>query len=205
MSFLDAEEKKRIAAAIRSVEAKTAGELVTVIARESDPYRFIPTLWAALLALLVPVVAWLLAVPATVPQVATVQLALFCCLAILGRWRWLKYRLIPGWVKADRTKRRAREQFFDQRVRDTAGGTGILIFVSVGERYVEILADRGIDERVDRAVWQRIVDDFVARVREGRVAEGFLAAIDECGAILAVHCPRNEADANERPDRLVEI
>lgn len=205
MAFLSEQEKKRIAEAIRAVEAKTAGELVTVIAQESDPYRFIPMLWAAFLALLVPVLAWLLAVPATVPEVATVQLALFCGLSILGRWRPLKYRLVPRWVKAERAMRRAREQFFEQGVRDTADRTGILIFVSIGERYVEILADSGIDQRVDKAVWQKAVDDFVMRVKAGRVAEGFVAAIEECGAVLAQHFPRKAADVNERADRLVEI
>ncbi len=54
MAFMNNSDKQRISAAIEAIERQTSGELVTVITRCSDDYRYIPYLWAALLALLVP-------------------------------------------------------------------------------------------------------------------------------------------------------
>ena len=102
-------------------------------------------------------------------------------------------------------RRLAREQFYAQGLHLTRGRTGVLLFVSVAERYVEILADEGIHQRVPEGTWDRVVAEFVGRVREGRIAEGFSIAIAACGDILAAQCPREPDDRNELPDRLVQI
>ena len=66
---------------------------------------------------------------------------------------------------------------------------GLLLFVSEAERHVEILADRGIEERVDQAAWDKIVADFVASVAAGTVAPALTAAIGACATILETHYP----------------
>jgi putative membrane protein len=81
----------------------------------------------------------------------------------------------------------------------------VLIFVSVAERYVEILADEGIHQRMPAGAWDQIVTDFTAQVRAGRIAAGFLQAIDACGARLIEHFPARAGDRNELPDRLIEL
>jgi putative membrane protein len=203
--FISDREKQKISTAIREVEARTTGELITVIARESDPYHFIPTLWSALVALIVPGVVWLAGAPATLLEVSTVQLAVFLVLSVVGRWPPLKYRLVPGAIKRARAARLAREQFFLQGVSNTADRCGVLIFVSVAEHYVEILADTGIHAKIDQSVWQAAVDQFVTRVKAGDVAGGFLAAIGRCGNVLVEKFPREGEEPNELPDRLIEI
>jgi len=203
--FIGEQDRRKICTAIRDVEARTAGELVAVIAQASDSYQFIPTLWSALVALVVPALLWLADAPVTLLEVSTLQLAVFLILAIVGRWPPLKYRLVPGGLKRARAARLAREQFFVQGVRNTDNRCGVLIFVSVAERYVEVLADSGIDAKVDQSVWRKAVDDFVARVKAGEVAAGFLAAIEQCGAVLIEHFPREGEEPNELPDRLIEI
>src|SRR3546814_13777191 len=81
----------------------------------------------------------------------------------------------------------------------------LLIFVSVAEHYVEILADQAINEKVAQEEWDSIVAAFVAAVKQGRVAEGFEQAVDACGALLAQHFPAAPGERNELPDRLIEI
>lgn len=205
MAFLTDDEKSRIADAIKEAESKTGGEIVTVIARSSDGYWFIPLMWAAIAALTMPaVVLWI--DPWIYPiEFYGGQLALFAVLALLFRWTPVKMRLVPGRVKRRRAARLAREQFLARGLHHTEGRTGVLLFVSVAERYVEVLADSGIDEKVAPDTWTSLVEAFVARIRRKQVAEGFLEAIGRCGAVLEEHIPKARGDKDELPNHLAEI
>ena len=81
----------------------------------------------------------------------------------------------------------------------TRDRTGILIFVSLGERYARIIADDGIAAKVPQAAWQRAVDELTARMSRREIAEGFLGAIAACASVLEQHFPRAEGDRNELP------
>ena len=203
--FLTDRDRERVAEAIRAVEARTSAELVAVVAHEAESYHHIPTLWAALVALALPTVA-LLAAPAwTSAEIVLIQLGIFVVLAALGWWRPLRMALVPTRMKKARATRLACEQFFVQRLHETAGRTGVLIFVSVAERHVEIIADIGISKLVENSVWQRAVDHFTANVKSGRIAEGFIGAIEQCGGVLIGHFPADGRNPDELPDRLIEI
>ncbi len=205
MAFLTGDEKSRIANAIKQAESRTGGEIVAVIARSSDGYWFIPTLWAAIAALTVPaVVLWI--DPWIYPiELYGGQLALFAVLALFFRWAPVKMRLVPGRVKRRRATRLAREQFLARGLHHTEGRTGVLLFVSVAERYVEVLADSGINEKVAPDTWSTLVEAFVAKIRHKQVADGFLEAIGRCGAVLEEHFPKARDDKDELPNHLAEI
>ena len=83
--------------------------------------------------------------------------------------------------------------------------TGILIFVSLAERYARIIADQGIATRVPQAQWQGAVDALIAHTKDGHIADGFIAAIDLCGKVLEQHFPRSEYSRHELPDRIYVI
>jgi putative membrane protein len=205
VAFLSEADKRRIAEAIRKVEATTSGELVTVIARAADHYLYIPLLWASVIALAAPGVIWYAKPDVQFVVLYSAQLATFLGLALLFRWTPLKMRLIPRWVKHRRASRLAQEQFFAQGLYLTRERTGVLLFASVAERYVEVIADRGINDKVKADAWKEIVAEFVKRVKNREIAEGFLVAIGACGQLLAEHFPRPEDDRNELPNRLIEI
>ncbi len=205
MAFLTQREKQHIAAAIAAAERKTQGELVTVITPCSDAYRHIPFLWAALLALLVPGVLSVFENPLPGDLAYLAQICTFLGAAALFNWLPLKMCLIPADVKRLRAHRLAREQFFLQKLHMTRERTGVLLFVSVAERYVEIIADQGINDKVAPDAWQSIVTGFIGRVRQRQIAEGFLTAIAACGELLAQHFPATDDNRNELPNRLVEL
>ena len=205
MAFLSVEEKQRLQAKIKEVESQTSGELVTVIARESDPYPYIPLLWAALIALAVPPAVTALALPWSLSLVSMIQLSLFLVFGIALRWSPLKMRLIPKSVKQRRAARTAREVFLAQGMHHTEDRSGLMIFVSVGEHYVEVLADKGINDQVSQEQWDAVVADFVGAIKAGRTAEGFEQAIETCGKLLAEHFPAQPGGKNELPDHLIEI
>ncbi len=218
--FLNESEKQRISAAIRKVESRTSGELVTVIVHASDAYRYIPLLWASLIALSFPALAYLLWFwmgwlgehanwghehPYNMAYLYIIQIAIFVLLVPLFLWQPLKMRLIPRSVKHLRASRFAYEQFFAQGLHLTRQRNGILIYVSVAERFVEILADKGINDRVEKGYWDEIVNRFILEVREERIADGFISAIESCGEVLAQHFPHTADDIDELPNHLVEI
>jgi putative membrane protein len=202
-AFITDADRRRIVDAIRAAEVKTSGELVTVITGASDEYVHVPLLWAALIAMLVPPMVYALQV--TNPYVYEIQLAVFVVLALVLRVAPIKMLLVPDALKRARAHRLAVEQFHRQGLHRTREGTGVLLFVSVAEHYVEIIADAGINARVAPAEWDAIVAAFVHEVRAKRIAEGFVAAIAACGEKLAHHFPRSSHDVNELPDRLIEL
>jgi putative membrane protein len=72
-------------------------------------------------------------------------------------------------------------------------------------RYIEILADRAIDEKVPHGTWKAIVNDFTRRVRDRSIADGFVGALTTCGKLLMMHFPRAPDDENELPDVPIEL
>lgn len=97
-------------------------------------------------------------------------------------------------------RQRAAELFASQRVWDTEENSGILIYVALADRRVEILADRGIAARVAQAEWDAICRGMEQSFRAGRWREGALAAVARAGELLAAHFPAGERNPNELPD-----
>lgn len=217
MSFLSESEKARVQDAIRQAEAGTRAEIVTVIARASDGYRYIPTLWAALIALAVPGVFYLWQMLAhqgwTTPDadaqawslIYPVQVLTFLGLGMLFQIPACRLWLVPARVKHSRAARHAREQFFLQNLHLTEERTGLLIFVSLAEHHVEIIVDEGIASVVDNAEWQETINVFVGHIRKGEVAMGFEHTIEHCKHVLWEHFPHDGRNPDELPNHLIEV
>ena len=205
MRFITDPDRQRIRAAIEAAERRTRGEFVTVIARQADDYLYIPMLWAALIALCVPVLVPLVDQPWLTANTYTVQIVSFVVIALLFRLPAIKLRLIPKAVRYRRAHRVALEQFLEQNLHTTGERTGVLLFVSVAEHYVEIIADQGINDRVAPGTWDKLVADFVAQVRQRRIADGFVQTIEACGDLLETHFPATGAGRGELPDHLIEL
>lgn len=198
-------DKTAISEAIKNAESQSTGELVTVITEASDDYWFIPSLWASLIALLVPAVIMWVGTWWDTATVFSIQIAVFLVLLVVFRIPALKHALVPKAIKQLRASRVAREQFFIQGLQNTEGRTGILLFVSIAEHYVEVIADKGINDVVQVGTWEQVVNDFINRVKAGQYAEGFIAAINDCGDIMREHFPATGINPNELPNHLVEL
>jgi len=194
------EDHEAIAAAIRAAEARTSGQIVCVLSQASSSYAYVPILWASLLALLAP---WFLIyfTPWSVQKIYLWQIAVFIGAGVLLSWMPLRTALVPRPLRRAQAHRAALEQFVLRRVANTQNRCGVLIFVSLAERYARIIADEGIAQKVHNAEWQAAVDALTPHMRDGRIAAGLIAAIERCGAVLAAHAPSDGA-SNTLPDRL---
>lgn len=202
MTLLSKEDQQAVATAINEVERDTDAELVTVLTAQSDNYSYIPLVWAGILALLVPGIANYFGGWFGADLLMLVQWGTFILLSLLFRVPGINTRLIPRQVRYWRASNLARRQFLEQNLHHTAGGTGMLIFVSEAERYVEILVDQGIADVLDNKMWEAIVADFTAQVRQGQTRQGFLDCINACGKLLKEHLPATH-QRNELPNHLV--
>jgi uncharacterized membrane protein len=109
-------------------------------------------------------------------------------------------RIVPRAAQAGAVQARSMQVFVEHGVTETRERSGVLLFLSETERRVELLADRGIHERVEAELWQALVDDVVAAIRGGHAADGIARAVDAIGARLAQHFPPSAHDTNELPD-----
>jgi uncharacterized membrane protein len=100
-------------------------------------------------------------------------------------------------------RERALEAFAELRVWDTAENNGVLVFLLLADRDVEVVADRGIAARVSAAEWESICRAMEEHFRSGRFSDGAVAGVRGVGDLLARHFPRPGGDANELPNRPV--
>lgn len=97
---------------------------------------------------------------------------------------------------------RARKEFFRLGMDKTRDKTGILIFIALREHEFYILADSGINERVEQRVWDGIRDRMQEMFRTGRFSEGIIHGVENVGAVLSTHFPRKEDDKNELSNKI---
>jgi len=224
-----AQDHERIAAAIAASEARTSGEIFCVVAGRVSAYRDIRLGWAALAALLLPLAliplgfdpAWLpgvagaweaahmaardVTIGRALAAYAVIQAAIFLVVFLIvslpGVSRWTT----PSSVRRARTRRAAMKQFLAHGLHQTEARTGVLIFACLADHQVEVVADKGIHDKVESAVWGDAVAALTRDMRARRPAEGFITAIGLCGEVLAQHFPPRPVNENELPDRLVVL
>jgi putative membrane protein len=196
------EDQAAIAQAIARAEEKTCGEIVVVAALASDGYRSFGVLWAALLALAVPM-PLIFATKWPVEIIYLLQLFVFFICLVLFQMQRPRYALVPRAAKRARAHQRAVEQFIAQNLHTTEGRTGVLIYVSFAERFAEVIADAGIYSKVPPSTWEDAVGELTNHLARGSTTEGFIRAIERCGKILAKHFPPGMANPNELPNHLI--
>jgi putative membrane protein len=205
MTFLNETDKQHLRNAIRAAEARTTGEIVTVIAGSSSDYLHYPTVWAALLAMLAPLLPIAMNFSFAPLGVIELQLLSFVLLLAVFRWPPLKMWLVPRAVKHQYCAHRAREQFLAQNLHTTKDRTGVLLYVSIAERHITLLADTGIHAKVPAGTWDKIVADFTNQLRANQISKGFIDAVNATGAQLATYFPAAAINPNELTDHLIEL
>ncbi len=202
--FLTEGERQQISEATRLAEGRTSGEIVPMVVSESHEYPLAPVVGAAVIALplsllLTPYIAaplWL------GHQDMWIFLALFCLLtlpvhALVKRSNTCKRLFLSKNQVDEEVREAAVTAFFSEKLYKTKEENGILIFISVLERRVWILADSGINSRIRQEEWQELVSHITRGIREKRQCAAICEAIGRVGDILCEHFPINPTDHNE--------
>jgi len=193
---------RRVVEAIRAAETKTSGEIFCVVTHASGSYQLVPIAWAALLALCVPLLLITLT-PWPAGTIYLLQLVTFIAAAAILSLPAIRFRIVPKQALHRRAHIEATRQFLAQGLHLTERRTGVLIFASIAERYAEIVADAGINAKVQAEFWDGVIFAMLAAIKADRPADGFVAAVERCGVILAQHFPPGSINRNELPNKVV--
>ena len=221
---VSADDHATVTDAVAAAERHTDGEIVTVIAGQSDDYRETPIYWAVaamffMLACLAVFPAWFdgwLSVftggwvhqysPGEYLTIIMLLLAVtFAAVHLIVAWKPLRLALTPPAIKRIRSRARAISLFRVSAEKRTMGLTGVLIYLSMAEHRAEIVADSAITTKVSPDVWGEAMADMIVELKAGRPGEGMEAAVREVGKVLAEHFPKTKDNPNELPDRLIEL
>jgi putative membrane protein len=193
---IDENERARIRTAIERAESRTAGEIYVVVARQSGDYRLVPIVWALIAALIVPV-PLIAFTRFSAGGIYLAELVIFLAVALILSLPDVLPRIVPANLFREHGHARAIEQFLAHGLTNTEARTGVLIFVSLTERYAEIVADTGIAAKVSQQTWDELIARLTAEIATGRLGEGLIGAVERAGAALAEHFPRLPGDRNE--------
>jgi len=202
-SFFTAEEKERIRQAVTAQESRTAGEIVPMIVGTSDSYAEVELIGLILGLVIGMLVDWQLTDPWSSRWLHLWPFLGAAAGLIVCRIPPIKRRLVPARRIAEAVHIRCLAAFTAEGLHYTREHTGILIFVSLFEHRVEILADRGINEKVSPGTWAEVVQGLTAGLKSGDPCDAFCKAIEHCGQILARHFPRPPDDQDELSNQLV--
>lgn len=214
-------DRIRVGEAVTRAESTSDGEIVTVVAAESDHYNDVVLHWAVLVLFLA--IAVVAAAPAffilqldrivggwvtwTAGELIAILLFGLAVTFLVARWffglRPIRRALTPGATQARRVRRRALLLFKLSAENRTRAKTGVLLYLSLAEHRAEIVADASIAAKVTPETWGAAMAALIDAVKNGRPGDGMVAAIDQIGQVLAAHFPRSPDDTNELPDRLI--
>lgn len=206
MAYLTDKTFETIASVIADTEAKNGCELLAVFAARSDDYRYIPMLWAAGGALLLPLAAYLF-LPLErpdLPSFALTQWLVFLALTLLFRIEPLRIRLIPKKVRLARAQQQAHRQFIAHGLNSSDSPPAVLFFVSFEERYARILTNAKVPIADEN--WQRIIDRMIEGIHAGQMDEGMTEAVRSIARTMEKHCTPAAAEGQNRyPNRLIML
>jgi putative membrane protein len=202
--FFTAEEKQRIESAVQQAERRTSGEIVPMVVDDSYNFPRAEILGAGLFSLAAAVtLSW---------AFWDASLWHFLWLFALGYLPFkifirslpsLRRRLIHPVEISEEVEEKAVVSFLEQGLHHTRDETGILILISLFERRVHVLADRGINAVVPADTWDGIIQTITDGIHRGETCNALCAAIDSCGQLLEEYFPVKADDTDELPNLII--
>ncbi len=182
-------DRDRIEAAMTEAQKGSRARFSLVMVPMSDRYAPYPPLWGAIGALLITGIVALLRPELSIRVGYVISGAGFVLLTLLFDLIPFRLLIVPRRMKHRLAQQLAHREFAVQIIGASKERNGVLFFVSLRERYVEVLADRDIHQRVGSQAWEKIVADCLAAARQGRLADGVLNAISDLKTLLETHYP----------------
>ena len=199
-------DKESLKAAVSRAEGKTSGEIVPFIVSSSGDYLWVHLFWALGGGLAAWPILWKVA--------SSGHFAMGMAELVLGQWAgviigamiplipWVKRMSVPAGVLNRNVHRAVMASFVGAGLTETKDRTGVLLYLSVFERRIQILAEKGINEKMPKGYWQSHVDKIVKGIHSGRPAQVLCEVIDQIGDQLASTFPRAADDVNELSDEV---
>ncbi|MEN6617874.1 MAG: TPM domain-containing protein [Syntrophorhabdus sp.] len=204
LNFFTDAEKERIREATQAAESKTIGEIAVMIVNTSNHYYEAEILGAITFGNIIAFLITIFFLHESIWWYVPLTFALFIPL-------WVLFRKMPSlkihFTSAKRrqlaVRDRALQAFYHKGLHRTKANTGVLFFISVLERKVWVLAERGIHERIKQSKLNTFAQAISEGIRNNKAAEALIKAIGEAGELLHEHFPLEPGDTNEISDSLI--
>ncbi|MCX7679195.1 MAG: TPM domain-containing protein [Spirochaetes bacterium] len=224
-TILTKEEQEIIISAVKGAEKNTSGEIVPMIVRSSSSYPTATMLSAFVFSFFSSSITTvsLLFFPHTklpilnffynyhIEEFASfatfaILFLLFIpiCAIIITKYPSIKKILLTKNEINEQVKETAYTAFKIHGLEKTKNRNAILLFVSIFEKKVILIADTGIAKCVSDHEWKRITDELAKKIKNGEMVRGLCDAIEEVGKILAKHFPQGPHDVDELQNIIVE-
>ncbi|MCD6525982.1 MAG: TPM domain-containing protein [Desulfuromonas sp.] len=201
---LSPEQQEQIRSAVATAEGNTSGEIVPLIISSADSYAATTIRYSAFLMMLITVTSLWFVPACPIWAISLIMVGSYLgCGLILTQLPAVLRKLIANDEMDERVNDKAFSLFIHHGLHYTRDATGVLILISLFEKRVQILADRGINEKVSHDQWQHAVDSITKGLHDDNMVPALCDAIDQCGHLLAEHCPRRDDDTNELPDLII--
>jgi len=205
-------EREKIRQTVQEVERKTSGEIATAVIRESYDYAIYEMIFAILVGFIYFIIMLLFLGKieqylqslfwdySTNHLVAFYGFSLFLVITLfyfIANISYLDRLIVPTRIMKQKVKDRAVRYFMESGVHATRDRTGILIFISILEQRVELLADSGISTKIDEDRWQEIVEGIIRGIKNKNFTNSLIEAVASCGSILETYFPVKPDDKDE--------
>lgn len=187
---LSGEERARIDAAIAAAQAQSKARFACVIVPASDRYHLYPVVWGAVLALTALGALAMFAPHAGLRAGFALAALVFLAASLALEWRPLRLLIVPRKSRHEHARALAHREFAVRILAHPEKAGGVLFFVSLAERYAEVIADHALHQAAGQAAYDKIVGDFLARAGRGELADAVAQAAQACGTLLAGHRPK---------------
>ena len=202
--FFTPEEKEKLKTATDDVESRTIGQIVVMVVDHSDHYIEAEVLGSVLLGSLLSLILAVLFFDSSLWfYIPLTFIFFFPCWFLFIKVGTLKKLFLGNKRKEEAVRLRAERAFFERGLYRTKKNTGVLFFLSLLERKVWVLADRGIHEKMDQGALDRYADEVSKGVRQGRACAALSQAIQEIGVLLSKHFPVTGEDVEKLPDEVI--
>jgi len=186
---LSSHEREALHAATTSAEKRTSARIAVVTVPVSDRYGLYPLLFGAIVGFIV-----FTALAGFVPHLALREAFLItAAIAAVATFSLenmaLRLMIVPRHAKNWECWELAHRAFASRILAQNERKTGICFFVSLGERYVEVVTDRDVDLHIPQSVWDAIIKTFLAEAKQGGVGTALPKAIDACARALEPYYP----------------
>ena len=209
--FLSDNDRTRVTEAVQAAEKLTAGEIVVMIISASYHYPMANVIGAVFFALPLALILttftgeWLWIGGQNMWLFLGYLVVLFSLFhELIKRWPWMKRCFILEHQIQEEVEEAATTQFFNQGLYRTRDETGVLVLISVFERKVWILADRGINAKVQAGQWDDIVKMIVDGIKQNRQTDAICEAVEKIADLLKTHFPIKPDDTDELKNLIIE-
>ncbi len=211
------EEMEKIKQAVNEAESKTSGEIATAFVKASDDYAryeltfalfcgffyfVILMFFSGSIEHLLQKMFWVYSSQYLLMAYGFSTFLVIGLVYLLSNIHCIDRFIIPKSITKRKVNERAVRYFLESGVCHTKDRTGLLIFISYLERRVELLADKGISEKIPKEKWDAIVKHIIDGIRSNHMTTHLIDSIRECGSLLAQHYPIQHDDVNELKDNI---